>query len=353
MERTFRAIDARLTDPLAALRAGGIGFVGADVPIDVLLASGRPFGHLPWRTSGVTPWADRWLESSFPFWARSILEQWHEGAFDALESVVFSRAEDAAQRLYYYVRELKRRGVLGGPAIHVFDIAYLERPTSVEHTTAAVAALAAALETPLERLPAGIERANALRAALAAIDRARVAGGDFYERLGRATLWSDPTSWLGDIAPPTSAARGPRLLLAGSVPPDERLHRGVEEGGGHVVAETHVHRLGRLGATLALEGEPPERAIARHAMRTSVGPRAWLDRGAWLLAEATAARAVAVILWLTREDEALAWHVPAQRSALASAGVPMLALTAARWQADDGALERVARFCAEVSDAAA
>src|SRR5690606_10628902 len=68
-------IDGLLADPLAASR-GGIGFVGPDVPVDVLLASGRPFGHLPWRATGAigaigatgatgaagaTPWADRWL----------------------------------------------------------------------------------------------------------------------------------------------------------------------------------------------------------------------------------------------------------------------------------------------------
>jgi hypothetical protein len=353
MEETLRAVDARLADPLAAL-AGGIGFVGADVPIDVMLASGRPFGHLPWRTSGTTRWADAWLESSFPFWARSILQQWHEGAFDALDTVVFSRAEDASQRLYYYVRELQRRRVLRGPAVHAFDIAFLARASSVAHSTGAVAALATAIDAPRTRLAAGIERANELRAALAAIERGRAADGSFYERLGRAALWNNPAPWLRETATrPSAAARGPRILLAGSVPPDDRLHRAVEAGGAHVVAETHVHRLGRLGAVLAVEGEAPERAIARHAMSSSVGPRAVLDRGAWLVGEAAAARAAAVILWLTREDEALAWHVPAERRALAAAGLPTLMLTAARWQADDGALERAAQFCQEVSRATA
>jgi hypothetical protein len=353
MEESLRAIDSRLSDPLVAL-SDGVGVVGADVPVDVLLASGRPFGHLPWQTSGATPWADRWLESSFPYWARSILEQWHAGAFDALGTVVFSRAEDASQRLFYYVRELQRRGVLRGPAAHAFDIALLARPTSVAHTTAAVTALAGALDTPLSRLAEGIERANELRAALAAIGRGRVADGGFYERLGRAALWNEPASWLGRLTTwPSAAARGPRVLLAGSVPPDDRLHRAAEAGGAQVVAETHVHRLGRLGASLAPGSEAPERAIARHAMQTSIGPRAVLDRGAWLVAEATAARAAAVILWLTREDEALAWHVPAEQRALAAASVPTLVLTAARWQADDGALERVAQFCQEVSHATA
>jgi hypothetical protein len=46
-----------------------------------------------------------------------------------------------------------------------------------------------------------------------------------------------------------------------------------------------------------------------------------------------------------REDEALAWTLPAQRSGLTEAGVPTLVLPAARWQADDDTLDRITDFC--------
>jgi hypothetical protein len=78
-----------------------------------------------------------------------------------------------------------------------------------------------------------------------------------------------------------------------------------------------------------------------------------VDRARWLVERCAAARAAAVILWLTREDEALAWHVPAERSALEAAGIPVLILTAARWQADDDTLERIAAFCTETLHATA
>lgn len=55
-----------LASPLDSLRRDGVGFVGADIPPELLLASGRPFGHLPWYADVPTPAADRWLESSFP-----------------------------------------------------------------------------------------------------------------------------------------------------------------------------------------------------------------------------------------------------------------------------------------------
>jgi hypothetical protein len=119
------------------------------------------------------------------------------------------------------------------------------------------------------------------------------------------------------------------------------------------VAEAHVHGLGRCGAPVPRVDEAPATAVARRLVAQSIGPRAVLSRAEWLVAEARAARARGVILWLTREDEGLAWHVPAQRRALAAANVPALVLPAASWRADDGALERIAEFCRGVADAPA
>ena len=342
------AVAERLQAPLAALGGGdAVGVVGADVPIAVLLASGRPFGHLPWRAAEPTPWADAWLESSFPFWARSILEQWHEGAFDALHSVVFSRAEDASQRLFYYVRELQRRGLLGGPKATMLDIALIPKESSMRHTAAAILELAAWLGVSSAALREGVARAQRLQATMARLQSQRSADGPLHERLTRAVLWSDPTQWIDDIAVPDAAGGTRRVLLAGSMPPDDRLHRAVESTGASVVAEAHAHGLGRLAVPMPAGSQPPERLLAEHLARVSVGPRAFLDRAQWIVQQTVAARAAAVILWLTREDEALAWHVPAQRRALAAARIPHLVLPAARWQCDDGALERVAEFCTD------
>ena len=93
--------------------------------------------------------------------------------------------------------------------------------------------------------------------------------------------------------------------------------------------------------------DTPHLAIARHLSRL-------LRRFAFLSGSrplgrrpARAARAAAVILWLTREDEALAWQVPAQRKALAAAGIPALILPATNWLADDDTLQQITKFCRE------
>ncbi|MBN1240935.1 MAG: 2-hydroxyacyl-CoA dehydratase [Gammaproteobacteria bacterium] len=377
-------VDARLRDPLADCRArpGGVGVVGPDIPIDVLIASGRPFGHLPWRSEGATPWADRWLESSFPYWSRSILEQWHDGAFDALETVVFSRADDASQRLYYYVGELQRRGRLGGPVPRMFDIALIQRESSLAHTEAAVLDLMRALDVAADKLPEGIERANRLRRGLAELERSRAGDGPSYERLGRAALWTDPCTWIERVQRPQSSPAAVRIMLAGSMPPDERLHEAVEAAGASIVAEAHALGLGRLGPELgavqvrrpgedravpsrasgdgavspdapADEPEPPARALARHLRAASLAPRAFIDRAAGLVDRARAAKASAVVIWLTREDEALAWSAPSQQRALAAEGLPVLLLAARRWQADDDTPERIMEFVGRCANASA
>lgn len=344
-------VERILEDPVGRLSGDGIGFVGPDVPIEVLLAAGRPFGHLPWRTGEPTPFADGVLESSFPFWARSVLEQWHSGAFDGFSTVIFSRADDASQRLFYYVAELQRRGQLRGPDAVVFDIAHIRRESSVAHTAAAIGRLCRALDVEQERLIDAIDRSNVLREKLAAIAAGRRGDGPLFERIGRAALWSDPSQWIDEVAGAGQLLHQP-VLLAGSVPPDDRIHVVVEDCGASVVAESHMHALTRLGPKLLVEGESAELSIARHLQTSSLSPRAWLNRAERVCDQADEVGAAAVIIWLTREDEALAWQAPSLKKALDERDMPALVLPAADWRFGADQRARLARFLEEGADAA-
>lgn len=342
-----RALDALLADPLQPLRAAGgaLGYVGSDVPLDLLLATGRPVAHLPWCADRETPRAARWLEGSFAGWAHSILEDWSTGAFDCFDEVVFSRGNDSAQRLYYYVCELQRVGELKGPRPLIFDAAYVTRDTSRIHMTAALRRLGANLGVDDERLRAGIADANTLRERLRALQVGRADHGPLHEKLLRASLFGDVLPLL-DACPLSDAAGagGARILLAGSVPPDGRLHEAVQAVGATVVAEYHEFSLARLGAAIDVAASDPFDAIVRQRRAAPTVGRGFVDPALALLDVARAASAAAVVLWLTRDDESRAWHVPAQRAALASAGIPALVLPAMRWSADDGAVGRIHDF---------
>jgi len=340
-------LDQLLRDPLAdsRRRGHGIGCVGPDIPLELLLGAGRPFGHLPWRVHEQTAWADQWLESGFPFWSRSILQQWHEGAFDELEHVVFSRADDASQRLFYYVRELQRRGKLRGPAPVMFDVAHVARQSSLLHTASAVAELMRTLDIGREQLLAGVRVAESLAERRAGIERQRDSAGPLHERLARAALWTDPTRWLGELEMPSASATGNRVLLAGSMPPDDRIHQAVESAGASIVAEAHPFGVGRETGRRPVDAAEPELALARNIRERSVAPRAFFDRAGWLVERVRSASVERVVVWLTVEDESLAWAVPAQRAALAAARIPALFLTAAPWHTGAGALARISAFC--------
>ncbi len=349
---TVPAVDRILEDPIAGMN-DGIGFVGPDVPVEVLLATGRAFGHLPWLTDAPTPFADTVLESSFPFWARSSLEQWHSGAFDGLSKVVFSRAADASQRLYYYIAELQRRGRLGGPSVVIFDIAHIARESSVAYTADAIGRLCRALDVGSERLIDAVERANALRVKLARIAADRTGDGPQFERVGRAAVWSDPSPWIEEVSCPVQHSSMP-VLLAGSAPPDDRIHVAVEEAGASVVAEAHMYPLTRLGSEVSVNGEgvplsggSVETAIARQLRSSSQSPRAWPGQAKRVADLANDVGAAAVIIWLTREDEALAWQVPMQKKLLDEQGMPTLVLPASDWRFGVDQRERLTRFLRE------
>lgn len=339
------SLDAVLRDPLAPVRAagGGVGFVGFDFPQDLAFALARPALHLPWQADRPTPFADRWLESSFPGISCSILQDWSAGTFDGLESVVFSRGDDASQRLYYYVCELQRRGRLAGPQARVLDVARIPRATSLVHTRRALSDLVAELGVSADALRQGIARTNALRSAFASLAGKRSGDGVAVHRLARASLFADVTAWSSQGAAQGVPPPRLRVLLVGSAPPDERLHEAVARAGGGIVGETHAYGLGRLGPALDARAEDPVAEIAG-SLHRAAGPRSFEDPTRLLEGAADAAHAEAAILWLTREDEALAWHVPAIRRSFAARGMPLLELTVRRFDADDGTAAEIERF---------
>ncbi|MGD8809360.1 MAG: hypothetical protein PVG24_07125, partial [Gammaproteobacteria bacterium] len=99
--------------------------------------------------------------------------------------------------------------------------------------------------------------------------------------------------------------------------------------------------------------EPAEFMIARHLQASSASPRAWLDRAQRVAGLASEVGAAAVILWLTREDEALAWQVPSQKKLLRERGVPTLVLPASDWRFDADQRDRLMQFLKEEAHATA
>jgi hypothetical protein len=345
MSTRLHAVESILANPLQLAREAdySVGYVGLDIPEDVLSADGVFAAHLPWRPGRKTPRADQWLEESFPGWAFSILEDWAEGEFDFMPYVVFSRGDDTSQRLYYYLCELQSRGLVRGPAPLIFDIARIRKPSSQAWTVAAVKRLAGELQLSEAALLAGVETANRRRELMHGLVTDRQAAGSVYERIARASLFAPTESLQLDLAAANPAPRG-RILLAGSSPPDGHLHRAVEAAGWTVCEEGCDRNLSRLGPRLHPGGGNVFELIGRHAHASRVGPRAFYDRSAQLLQRARESRADAAIFWLVEEDEALAWDLAQSRQALETAGLPCLSMPRRAWDYSDHPEISIAAF---------
>ncbi len=327
---------------LADMTAGSLGYVGFDLPEDLLAAVGRQVFHLPWRTGRSTPFADRWLESSFPPACRSILEEWHKGAFDHLDAVIFSRGDDAVQRLWYYVCELKRRGQLGGPRALVFDVARAERSTSRQYTINSVRRLADQLDLTRDDLSGGIVIANQRRELLTRLSSQRRGEGETYERLARATLTPGFETWASAFE--RAPCERPGVLIVGSSPPDARIHQAVASAGWNVVGEHHDGDLRRLGPVIADVSGDPADVIGLASNALSVGPREFGGTSDDISQWVSSSGAKAVVVWMIEQDEARAWRVPGYKRVLEEAKTPHLMLTRRAWTFDDGAAEAMIDF---------
>ena len=135
-----------------------IGYVGHDVPVELILAAGAIPTAIEGRSDQSTPHADRYLEATFLPASRSIAEQWLNGELEDLEAVIFSRSDDSAQRLYYYLCELQRRGLCGGPKPLLYDIASCNRASSLSHTIASTRHLARELGASDDALTSAVQR---------------------------------------------------------------------------------------------------------------------------------------------------------------------------------------------------
>ena len=225
--------------------------------------------------------------------------------------------------------------------------------SSATHSVQATRRLAQELGSDTAALTTAIQQRNHRRKLLQNLRNLRLSagiGGQWAERIGRLADTYEAAEFDQALQQwmqmPLGDGQGPRLLLAGSAPPDDRLHEAVETGGGRVVDEFGDHAIDRLGDDIAIED--PLSAIAAHYAELPTGSRSFRNWPESLRERAHSSQVHGVILWAIEEDVSLVWSVPGTRDTLAAAGIPLLELTRRRWDAKDDTAALIRSFTAQL-----
>ena len=309
----------------ARWRAGGgtvVGYVGADVPRELIEAA----GHFALRLASVDVdprRADRILGPGVDEATRLLLAGLLEGAYP-IDRLVLCHDDDHTVRLYTALRMLDLPGV----DLWFLDLLHQPRASTDAYDRARLRELAAWLGDT-SSLPDSIAAANRSRALgdrLAVLRReGRVSGADALALLGAGTAL--PTSVyaaaledaLNELDPPGLRRS---VLLLGSDHDRADLYAAVDELGATVVAETHGFGEALLAGSVDEDGDPLDALVRHYRPRPRIAPAA----------------ADVQIAWVRRGDESRAWSLPAEQRRL---GAPIVTLRSRPYRLDDASREEL------------
>ncbi|KDN16097.1 2-hydroxyacyl-CoA dehydratase family protein [Amycolatopsis rifamycinica] len=302
-----------------------VGYVGADVPVELITAAGlRPLRLTGKPGEDSTP-GDRYLGRGVDPVARSILTRLLAGDYGPLEAVIVSRDCEASLRLFYALRELRRvEPELGLPPVRLVDVLHLPHHTTTRYVHAKIAQLRAWLGQwrPIgdDDLAAAITAHDTLRRSLArvaALRRAnRLSGTRFLEVVAATTRLpvTDATALVEGVAAGPPVADGVRLFLTGSSHDHPAVYETLERHGFLVVGEDHDWGELLFARTCAA---PTQLALAeRYQHNGPAAPRASIRQRAGHTAAAARACGAEVLFSYARiHDDAPPWDFPEQRAA--------------------------------------
>ena len=320
-------------------RAGGhpvVGYVGGDVPVELLTAA----GVLPVRLAGApehdTAVGDRYLGHGVDPSARSILSRLLRDDYGQLDGIVVSRDCEASARLFYALRELRRvEPALALPPVHLVDILHLPHHVTTRYVLAKLSELRAAVETWAGHTITDADLAEAI----AVHDRLRRRLTEVAELRKQLPSRLTGTQALSVIAATTTMPAQEalelvqKLLEEGTSLPEVVGTRTFLTGSGHDTTAVYAE-LERCGLFVVGEdhdwgellhhrevGRPTWLALAeRYQHNGPTSPRASIRRRAeHAEAGARACRAETLVSYVRSHDDGPPWDFPAQRAA---AGLP-------------------------------
>lgn len=303
-----------------------VGYVGADVPVELITAAGLLPKRLAGKPGEDSALGDRYLGRGVDPVARSILTRILTGDYGPLEAIVVSRDCEASLRLFYALRELHRvEPELRLPPVRLVDVLHLPHHTTTRYVHAKIAQLREWLGQwrPIgdDDLAAAITAHDTLRrslAHLAELRRAnRLSGTRFLEVVAATTALpvTEATALVESmLAADLPEVDGVRLFLTGSSHDSPAVYETLESNGFLVVGEDHDWGELLFARTCAA---PTELALAeRYQYNGPAAPRSSIrQRAAHTAAAARACDAEVLFSYARIHDDAPPWDFPEQRAA--------------------------------------
>jgi benzoyl-CoA reductase/2-hydroxyglutaryl-CoA dehydratase subunit BcrC/BadD/HgdB len=324
-------------------RAGGfvVGYVGADVPVELITAAGALPERLHGDPSADTAVGDRYLGRGLDPATRSVLSRLLGGGYGHLDALILSRDCEASLRLFYAVRELRRIDPgTSLPPVHLIDLLHLPHRTTTRYNLARLQQLRDQLREwtgrPVgDREVAGaVDEQNRTRALLAEVAelrrgvRVRLTGTQALAVVGAGTVlaashYQELLRQLLDQADGLPIVSGARTFLTGSSHDNGDVYAALEAAGLLIVGEDHdwgdllfdhpVTEPTLLGLAERYQYNGPS------AQRGSIA-----ERAAHTATAAARCRAELLVSYVRDLDEGPPWDFPAQRAAVEALGVRSL-----------------------------
>lgn len=338
-------IDA-VTDPMRearAAKAGGakiVGYVGNGIPREIM----EEAGLFPLRLRGTpgrdTPLADRYMEDLFDPAVRAIFEDILAGRYDELEAIVLPRTDDSAQRLYYYLCELRRSKmakVASEPVL--LDVLHTPWYSSAHYNEASFESFVAwCVEQGGRTVDAGVlsdcvmrilHRRNKLCELTTRRRQGGVSPSSYLSVLAASQVMSSRRfdaalnallEALGDVV-----GEGTRIVVAGSAIDDMRWYDLLAACGAHVVGDYHANGELMIGSEIPHRSTPAT-SLLDYYHRGFATTRRFPSDPEDIVRFCRDAEACGVIFVYYRQEEALTWDYPAQARKLAQVGIESLCL---------------------------
>jgi len=331
-----------------------VGYIGADVPEEMLIAAGFFPLRITGDPRGSTELANRYMEPVFDPMVRSIFNRVLDGTYSFLDHLIIANSSDALVRFFYYLREVKRmEPSLSIPDFYFLDVLHTKFRSSALYNRDRFREFERALvewsgkEIPESAYREAIAVCNENRRLLQEIARLRISepprlsGATALQIIGASmfTMKSAHNRLLRQFLSDTQnlpGREGIRLFVDGTSVDSLQFYEVVETCKCTIVAET-TDWGNRYWDDLVSEDRPPLEAIVdRYHLRAPSPSKATVSaRVEYCVRKALEAKAQGVVFFILESDDAPSWDYPEQRKALEQQGIPSLCIDMQPYQLTD------------------